>query len=305
MMLTMMRTIWWATLYFPVVTLGACKATNQSTSQVNVVGGQEAIVGQIPANVHIPNCSAVRIGDRMLLTAAHCVLAADSTIGNEYQIGRSIRIDYGIRLADERYVNSRVEKIITHKSYVPSSSVDKKELFDLAVIVLTESLPTLIETAVVSPRTLRSGIDQVLFSGYGCEVLPGYMRADRLGEDVVVESSVISEQEQKLRLKVHPVVFLGYSSAIGRIENQQANIFRQAGSEFSGCPGDSGSGVYLYLAADKKPYLELVGINAFINPLYSAFTRLDSQAAGAVFSCLQMLQETSVVDQESCFIEQH
>jgi secreted trypsin-like serine protease len=61
-------------LVFFIISALSCKQRRSAMSSSFVVGGDEATEGQFAASVHIPNCSATRIGPKHLLTAAHCVL---------------------------------------------------------------------------------------------------------------------------------------------------------------------------------------------------------------------------------------
>src|SRR5690606_11630762 len=99
---------------------------------LKVVGGREAQAGEVPAAVRIPDCSATRISKHHLLTAAHCVLDDDRELSEKYAPGKSIRVDYGIRLGDNKNISTIVRRVLVHTSYLEDLEADAAS--DVALI---------------------------------------------------------------------------------------------------------------------------------------------------------------------------
>jgi hypothetical protein len=195
-----------------------------------------------------------------------------------------LRIDYGVRLADERHIDTRVIGTAVHPSYknsfVYGGDAEKNEVVDMAVIVV-ENLPPDIAIARINHQSLAQG-REVIFTGYGCEKLPNHMSTEP-GSAVVVEA--LTDFEKTLRLKFKKIAFAGYQGSAGILQNQNPNnnldANASAGEVFSGCPGDSGSAVYVL----EQGSLQVVGVNSYVGYFSSAFMRMDDAGPFKLATC--------------------
>jgi hypothetical protein len=271
----------------------SCKARQipAAASDVRVVGGEQAAAGRFPASVHIPRCSAARIGPRHLLTAAHCVMTADAwALDEPFKRGARFKIDYGPVLAAAETYDVEVASTRVHPSYKQSKKYggdsEQNEVVDIAVIEV-RSLPPSIATARLADVPLQSD-EPVTFTGYGCESLPDHMRVDDgsggLGGTVVKDH--LGEAELALRLKFKTLPLFALDGTAGFLHNLREDPLAHGAEPqevFSGCPGDSGSAAYL---DTNPPQLTIVGVNSFVGPFMSAFMRLDDAGPYRVGACL-------------------
>jgi hypothetical protein len=285
----------------PMLLLG-CKAhLGSDASDLKVIGGTEASTGQFPASVHIPKCSATRIGPKHLLTAAHCVLREDAwELDDIYKVGGQFQIEYGVKLATATSYPVEVSRTSVHPSYkenaVYGGDKTSSQVVDVAVIEVL-NLPDAIKIAEISDKILTPQ-DAIYFTGYGCEKLPDHMDFGSDTGGVVVKSD-LSEYEKKLRLKFKEVPFHRYEGTSGIIKNVRDSPLLsedEATKIFGGCPGDSGSAVYL---ADSSPFTKVVGINSYIGPFESAFMRLDQQSTIPLKACITQTVQNINSGQES------
>lgn len=281
----------------PFIALTSCK-TRLSTSDAKVVGGEEAKPAMFPASIHIPSCSAVVVGRNSILTAAHCVVQTDSdplVLRDEYRPGGHFSIQHGIKLADSETFDLATVATYLHPTYVSVMGKKTSETaVDLALIVVS-GIPQKIPAAKISSTSLTR-TDRLLFTGYGCEQLPQHIERSWSGEgDVVASGEELSGFEKTLRLKYKKVAFQGYVGSVGEIRNIGEAAGVVIGSQtnpndlFFGCPGDSGSAVYLSDNGESEgaSYWTVVGVNSSIGMSRTAFTRLDDESDFHVFDCLR------------------
>jgi hypothetical protein len=286
-----------------------CKSRTE-TAALKVVGGEPTLEREFPASFYIPSCSAVRISSRHFLTAAHCVLnQSEFRLLAQYQPGHLLSVWVGPELVSARRYEVRVVRTYVHKSFESSVNFggeqESVDVADLAVVEV-DGFPVEIEQASIDGRLLTSG-QEVVFTGYGCEVIPAYMRR-RPGEYVLARAE-LSNEERNLRFKKAKVTLLEHEGQVGLIANSHSGGSyvdpTRRSSEFSGCPGDSGSGVYLPEVDNMGRKTKIVGINSFINQYRTAFSRLDKEAPLNTFTCFQHLfqENASQKNERSCFVD--
>jgi hypothetical protein len=273
--------------------LVACKPrSNSNDTKLKVVGGEVAKEGAFPASFYIPSCSAVRVSDRHFLTAAHCVLKKPQwQVLDYFKSGAELPIRVGVELSSAKGYVAKVKQVKVHRSYKESTDfggdLDLASVVDIALVEL-DRLPKEVAVAKLSDTPINAG-SKVVFTGYGCEVIPAFMRRQS-GLDFVA-SGELDEDEKKLRFKFKEVSVLDLEDNVAMIANihPQDNIFtrQQDHDQFSGCPGDSGSAVYRVSDSKTTEFLEVLGINSYVNHFRSVFARLDKQAPNGLATCLQ------------------
>lgn len=242
----------------------------QETGQEALIGGARARTGMWDSALRIgtvsvsrdgslfnarPGCTAVRVGPRHVLTAAHCVQVQSATarrgygtVRTGYRPGRLLIFTNAKDGNSGPYAFEAIEKTEMHPSWVaactPSCRWDVPTSVpfppDVALITLAADLPDSIPTAVVDAIPLLMG-ERVTIVGYGCEVgvtaggLGGRLKYD-LAQTQLPENTLMINQ---------------YVTTPGRAQG-----WADAGL----CPGDSGGPLYRGHSAGS---LRVVGINAY------------------------------------------
>ena len=264
-------------LTFSAVT-HACKA--RSDSAIKVVGGDFAKNGDFMAAVAIPGCSATRVSTDALLTAAHCVTkeTRKGPLDPLYKKGGQIKVGLGV--SGELPLLLEVTSLWIHSSYLErdkNGDAVNDQPFDLAIIKI-KGLPADGGIARIQVKPLTRG-DLLHFTGFGCTMLPSYMQPRHHSEAVALDENNPPRddvEEELFPFQWKAVKFSAYLEQMGYIAN--INPFGEIiGDKFSGCPGDSGSGVYL--GSDR---LKIAGVNARINATRTQFSRLDTNGGSDV-----------------------
>jgi len=227
-------------------TLAACApAQDESdTAPDELIGGA---AGEPVASIRLENgCTATRVGEQHILTAAHCVLA-DGRVHDIFNVGAQFKYDTGWHLEGPARRSAHVMQLIFGEQY----AVDRTGP-DWALIVTREGLGDL-PRAMVDLDPVNAG-DQVLLSGYGCT--QRFEHTPRSAFDFGI----------------------GYSF-VTSIDDSFVYTSGPAAGGFAGlCPGDSGGPLYRHGA--------VVGVNAWAwwadasrVPTKNGHTRLDGATA--------------------------
>lgn len=272
-----MRNLW---ALSAICLLAACSSESQpngegvSASEAPLVNGHVASESEYPATVALIHdnvfCTAVKVGERHFLTAAHCM----SNPQNITQI--SVTTDNNT----QNFINLSVASVNNHPQYLNCSSCAGDNSMsdfglkpDVSLIIVNEATPQ-IATAVIDPTPVAVG-SSVTLTGYGCEhVEPAPPNRFKVGDSTTISP---------LDLDSAATIPLGYNTTYGPA--------KVAGSPAL-CPGDSGGPLY------RTGTNQVIGINALVSGTDAGevgnwFTRLDSQSRYNVYSWLASLLQTS------------
>jgi hypothetical protein len=278
-------------LAFSGSALFGCRTPESSKSSPKVVGGQLANENQFPASFFIGHCSAVKVGARTFMTAAHCVTVDTNQVRTpSLHIGDQVRIYVGVRpvLVEQ----SPVKKIWISPDYLNQKSGEREsnlKSFDVALVRL-ENLPAHITTASLDTSPLAEG-ETILFTGYGCTRIPAHIRPGNQGDGQIQDKSPGDDLPSFVGLRFKCVLFGAYMEKIGAIENNDPyseNEVLSDAQRFSGCPGDSGSAVYK--AEKSGPHLKVVGVNSYVKYQFSGFARMDGSFGETVSRELSLIE---------------
>ncbi|MFZ5889607.1 MAG: trypsin-like serine protease [Myxococcota bacterium] len=263
-----------------ILSLVACSAEpgasseHVSASDAPLVNGHVATESEYPSTVALIHdnvfCTAVKVGERHFLTAAHCMSNPQSIT----QI--SVTPDNNLL----NFVNLSVVSVNNHPQWENCTSCagdgsmsDFGLRPDVSLIIVNETTPQ-IAAAVIDSTAVAVG-SSVTLTGYGCEhVEPAPPNRFKVGD-----SSTISP----LDLDPAPTIPLGYSTTYGPAVVSGSPAL---------CPGDSGGPLF------RTGTNKVIGINALVSGTDAGevgnwFTRLDTQSRYNVFSWLSSLMQPS------------
>jgi hypothetical protein len=232
-----------------LATIG-CRTTNTS-SVAKVVGGQPVNSGEFQSTVQtFGSCTAVKIGPKLFLTAAHCAMDPRSGL----RVNELLDIEYR-SLSSQKNHRPRVTSIDVFPGYVHDARGTEEYLsnFDIAVFRVDQTTPGF-DVSPVSFEPIQVN-DRVILAGYGCEV----DRHDRTWDQYGVLKTVENRVSR---------LFSGvFTTPRTDDSNDPARL----------CSGDSGGPTFLANGSSNPP---VVGINAWRSqdsvPYASAMTRIDS-----------------------------
>lgn len=262
---------------------------------------------RFPSTVYIPDCTASKVGPRALLTAAHCVTNAGTmTLDREFEPGAALTLYTGEDLAAAGEAHPvRVLGTFIHPSYAAAlvraqgkgiPKADYDTVFDLALIVVDRDTPEIAEGTLDHEPLPLSPPQAIQLGGYGrAGLLPGFFD----GTAIVSASGRLDEgdggdaphaptnQLHYRRTSVAVAEGTVYRVHNGRwVEGRGWVITDGLGAEdeLRLLPGDSGGPVLrddtaVDDAITQQRFDVIVGVNAFANPFYSSFVRLDLPAS--------------------------
>jgi secreted trypsin-like serine protease len=244
-----------------------------AASEAPLVNGHVATESEYPATVALIHdglfCTAVKVGERHFLTAAHCMPNPQSIT----QISITANND------TTNFVNLSVVSVNNHPQWLNCTSCAGDNSMsdfglkpDVSLIIVNETTPS-IPAAAIDSTAVADG-SSVTLSGYGCEhVTPAPANRFKVGDSTTISP---------LQLDSAATVPLGYTTTYG-----PAVV---AGSPAL-CPGDSGGPLY------RTGTNQVIGINALVSGTDAGevgnwFTRLDSQSRYNVYSWLSGLMQS-------------
>jgi secreted trypsin-like serine protease len=261
-----------------------------------LVGGNPAKPGQFPGVVHLEaGCTAAKIGPRLLLTAAHCVLDP-AMLTLRYGEGAPVAIAVD---PAKGYAPHDVAEVHVHPAWLAACEATycgaaavtaRLDAPDVAIIELARPLSD-VETAQIDPTPLRTG-DRVKVLGYGCTEGVHVADAREVPELAWADARIVP-----------PAAALHEGSPVdeGDVAVYAPLYAHTAGPGLGGadaglCPGDSGGPLF----RTTKTGLAVVGVNANYTlrpeegdavglPVTNWHTRLDGRSRHDVAGWLSQL----------------
>lgn len=286
-----------------ISSLMACAPKEDSTQsgEADLVNGNSAQIGDLPFNLHVVgNCTVTKVGPKLILTAAHCVLdtykhkvRADFEPGVKMTVKARAGIETRTLVIAKTHVHPVTLALCTRSSLCSPTAV--YDAPDVAVIEVTEEIEG-VPIASVDVKTAETA-DPVTILGYGCTAKGGY-------SDGVLRTSDVAISAEDALSKVD-----GYSGPTQRaLIEQVGNNFiltpgpRLAAANGGLCPGDSGGPVL------RRGTSTIVGINSVVwwdvngIPAVNWHARVDGKAAHGVAAWLGSIgvQLTEACTEATC-----
>ena len=181
----------------PVAIACSAPAPDAATSDPELIGGEVAEPGAFPSTLQIVgNCTVTKVGENVILTAAHCVRNQDGSLRNDFLEGRTMQIrhrgaanaaaaeageDAGVEAGpagngEEISATLTIKRTVIHpriahycktKSCGGRASDERRDAPDIAIIEVAGGLEG-IPTAAVDLTPAKPG-DEVTILGYGCK----------------------------------------------------------------------------------------------------------------------------------------
>ena len=259
-----------------------------------LIGGAPATIAQFPATVYLKKgCTAAKVAEKRLLTAAHCVLDG-STLDLKYGPDKPVELT---REPSKGFTTHAVAKVhvqpkwlpACESSYCASSTVTALlDAADVAVIELAEDIVGVpiapIDTAPLATRA------KVTVLGFGCTE---GVTAQDARTDVTLkyaETTILAPSRAVHEGSPVDATKVGQVAGIYALTPGPARVKNAGGL----CPGDSGGPLY----KKRGDTLVVVGVNANYTlrpgekdlagiPVTNWHTRLDAQSRLGIAAWLE------------------
>lgn len=247
----------------------AVLAINQPTSAF-VNGAKRDTGNEFPGLLRLATigCTAVKIGPKVILTAAHCVWGDARA-----SVGKKISIDNGDKTAEATYDLS-ITRVVMHPSYhlhqLEWIAYARSRSVDLALIFVQEESPA-IPVAFLSDKSPAVN-DVIVSGGFGAK---GEERFSKLSlelreHEIPAENDQLSlvDTKELKRIARDRAAFekLSFTFAAKKIYEVNATAFELGESNATDDeksqihPGDSGGPAYIWNAQNNR--YEVAGINS-------------------------------------------
>jgi hypothetical protein len=300
---TLRSTAWAVAIATALLALGCSTAERHEASGIEgepsaLIGGADADAGDLPSTVAIAGeCTAAKIGARLLLTAAHCAVDP-STMEPKYGPGKPVEL---ARAPSTGRVEHAVARVHAHPAWMTTcaetlcsiSAVSAKvDAPDIAIIELVDELLD-VPVSPVDPHRLAPG-DEVTLVGFGCT--DGVHAALAGGGTLRTAEGAIVDPTAAL----HDGSFVSTDDVAVFSENYALTAGPGKDPAHAGlCPGDSGGPLY----ARRAGKLVVVGVNANYTLLPDAedasglpetnwHTRVDDASRHGVFAWISSIADS-------------
>jgi hypothetical protein len=254
---------------------GAAPANpSRPSGDQELIGGDPALAEQFRATVGISDsCTAAKVGERLFLTAAHCVAVPRLAHGMQaplhyppnggvqvaYLPSNQFQISWGLNATDTGSSGYfTVESTTIHPSWwgdcpLCTDPILQQHAADIAVIEIAETTPQIPQARVVL-SSIPTGT-QVVKVGYGCEERTNvdgcsvHLGPLKAANEAIIPASELGRYDSRLTDDDLQTVDASYLITPGHDQDQKSASL---------CLGDSGGP--LYLAGSSE--LSIVGVNA-------------------------------------------
>jgi V8-like Glu-specific endopeptidase len=292
----------------------ACSSSEPpvDSSGSDLIGGSVAARGEFPSTLQIiGGCTVTKVGEQVLLVAAHCVRTPEGQIKDDFAKGQLLFVSFRRPSAatggqDEAKATLQIARTVIHPRIAhycqkqtcgQFSSDDRRDAPDVAIIQIISGL-TDVPIAKVD-LTPAQPDDEVTMLGYGCTTNWSAGQGDG-------KLRFKNTQLAPATITIHPGG-LAPNEAAGLRSIEANDVFTKGtagGGEAGLCPGDSGGALY------RKNTNLVVGVNSTATflpgerlvPVTNWFARVDRNARWGTATWLQSMgvQLTGNCTPETC-----